>query len=223
MHVYKTSCNGNPNVGLYGIITDKFVLLGKEFPEKEDETLRKVFGKDIARISIAGTSMLGVFCLWHNNTLYIPSIVFDDEKEALEALNIPFKVIETELTCLGNNILLSEQAAYINPDFTAKETKHLEEELGIPCKRKEIMEIEAVGSIGVIREGRGLFHRDLHPKLVQELEETLGITITLGTVNMGSPYIKSGVLVSKEGFIIGNTSGGPEIKNADEALGFIEG
>lgn len=223
MHVHKASCNGNPNVGLYGIVTDKLTLLGKEFPEKDDDTVRDVFGKEIARITIAGTSLIGVFCVWHNNTLLIPSITFDHEIETLQELGIPYEVIRTELTCLGNNILVTEKAALINPDFTDEETAILEKALGVPCTRREVMDIEAVGGIGIAREGQGLFHRDLHPNIVQELEELLGITITLGTINMGSPYIKSGILLGKEGFLVGNTSGGPEIRNADEALGFIEG
>lgn len=223
MHVHRSSCNGNPNIGLYGIITQTHTLLGKEFPDKEDATIRNVFGKEIARITIAGTSLLGVFCVWHNDKLLIPGITFDHEKEALDELKIPYEIIETDMTCLGNNILVTKKAALINPDFTSAEAKRLEKVLGVPCRRKEVMDIEAVGSIGIVRDGKGLFHRDLSPDTVKDIEEHLGITITLGTVNMGSPYIKSGILLGEKGFLIGNTSGGPEIKNADEALGFIEG
>lgn len=223
MHVHKASCNGNPNIGLYGLETDNTILLGKEFPEKDDKVVKEVFGKDVARITIAGTSLIGVFCVWHQGKLLIPGITFDDELRKLEELKIPYEVIATELTCLGNNILATEKAAIINPDFTEKEAARLSEALGVPCERKEVNEIEAVGSIGVVRHDKGLFHRDLRPETVKELEEKLGITITQGTVNMGSPYIKSGILIGEKGFLVGDTSGGPEIRNADEALGFIEG
>jgi translation initiation factor 6 len=222
MHIHTTSINGNPNVGLYGIVTDDYVLIGKEVAETEDQNISDVFGKEIRRITIAGTSLIGVFCLWHKETLYIPCITFDDEKEVLEELGISYQVIETELTCLGNNILIGPKAALLNPDFTDKEVKIIQKTLGLPCIQDTIADVEAVGSIGVIREKMGLFHRDIHPTVVKKLEKLLGISITLGTINMGNPYIKSGILLGKEGLIIGNASGGPEIRNADEALGFIE-
>ncbi|MBD3209016.1 translation initiation factor IF-6 [Candidatus Woesearchaeota archaeon] len=222
MHVAKDNVNGNPNVGLYGLVTDDYVLLGKEVPESKDKTVKAIFNKDIARITIAGTSLINVFCVWHNNTLLVPSITFDHEKEALTKLGIDYEVIETELTCLGNNILLTEKRALLNPDFKAKTVEKLKEVLRLPCEQTTIMEVEAIGSIGVIRNNKGLFHRDIPPVRVRELEKSLGVDITLGTVNMGSPYVKSGILLGEEGFLIGDTSGGPEVKNADEALGFIE-
>ena len=39
---------------------------------------------------------------------------------------------------------------------------------------------------------------------------------------MGSPYVSSGILTNKNGFVIGSMSGGPEIDNADKALGFLQ-
>jgi hypothetical protein len=63
------------------------------------------------------------------------------------------------LTCLGNNILLGPNGAILNPDFKEKEAQALAKILGVPCERRTVMEIEAVGALGVIhglrtREGR---------------------------------------------------------------------
>ena len=221
MHLLKTNVNGNPNVGLYGIITNQHVLLGKEFPSQHDKEIEEIFGLSIKRLTIAGTSMLGVFCLWHDGKLLIPSITFDDEKAALDELQIPYVEIKTELTCLGNNVIIGKNKALINPDFTKQEQAQLEEALGMPCEQTTIMEIEAIGAVAVIRGEKGLFHRDIPPTTVKALEKELGIEISLGTINMGNPYIKSGLLLSEKGFLVGDASGGPEIRNADEALGFI--
>lgn len=221
MHLLRTNVNGNPNVGLFGIITDKYVLLGKEFPEQYDKDIKNIFNLPIKRITIAGTSMLGVFCLWHDNKLLIPHITFDHEKEALTELGITYQEVKTDLTCLGNNIIIGATQALINPEFTDDEQQMLEEALRLPCTKRTIMEIEAIGAVAVIRGDKGLFHRDIKPGEVKELEKLLGIEISLGTINMGNPYIKSGMLLGEEGFLVGDASGGPEIKNADEALGFI--
>jgi len=44
------------------------------------------------------------------------------------------------------------------------------------------------------------------------------LNITTGTVNMGNPFVGSGILCNDKGFVIGDMSGGPEIMNAEEAL-----
>ena len=220
-HVMIASLNGNSNVGLYGLVTNTHILLGKEV-HTYHEKLEKLFEKPIAHITIAGTSLIGVFCVWANNKLLVPSIIFEEEKELLEELGLKVVVIDTKLTCLGNNILVGTKSAILNPDFKPKEIKQIEKAIGMPCNPATIMDIEAVGALGVQRGGKALFHRDIPPQTIEELEKDLGISITQGTINMGSPYIKSGILLGEDAFVVGNSSGGPEITNADEALGFLE-
>ncbi|MFP4524359.1 MAG: hypothetical protein ACLFO2_03540 [Candidatus Woesearchaeota archaeon] len=221
MHLKRTSFNGNPNVGLYGVATDELLLMGKEVPDDKDDMLEKVLGLPVRRVSIAGTGLLGVFCLWHEGKLLIPGIAFDHELQDLEELGVAYQVIDTDLTCLGNNVLVGRKSALAHPDFTDADLSRIGDALGLPVERATVMEVESVGAVGVTRGLKGLFHRDIPPEAVKDLESQLGLEITQGTVNMGNPYIKSGVLVTNDGFIIGDASGGPEVRNADEALGFI--
>lgn len=220
-HISITSFNGNPNVGLFGIVTDKHILLGKEVGKEYDEELEKVMDLPVKRVSIMGTSLIGVFCVAKGNKLLVPHIIFDDEKKLLEDLGYELAIIKSELTCLGNNIMFSDAMALINPDYSDAAAQQIADALGLEVEKSTIMEIEALGAIGLIRDGLGLFHRDIGPKEVKDLEKKLAISITQGTINMGNAYIKSGILLGKNGFVVGNASGGPEIKNADEALGFI--
>ena len=221
MHVLVTNFDGNPNVGLYGLSTNKHILLGKDVSQTYDKEIAKVTQKPIERITIAGTSLIGVFCVWSNNKLLVPQLIFDHELKVLETLGLDVSVINTDLTCLGNNIVVGPKGAIINPEFTDEALTQISEALGVDCHRRKIMEIEAVGSIGIVRDERGLFHRNIPPEEVEELEELLGVQIQGGTINMGNPYIHSGIILLEEGFIVGEASGGPEIAHADEALGFI--
>jgi translation initiation factor 6 (eIF-6) len=69
MHVLMTDINGNPNIGLYGFCNDNFCLLGNEVPEKKFKEIEDVLKVKCHRISIAGTSLIGVFVAG-NNGLY---------------------------------------------------------------------------------------------------------------------------------------------------------
>jgi translation initiation factor 6 len=84
-------------------------------------------------------------------------------------------------------------------------------------------EIKTIGSFIVCNSTHGLCSHDFSDEQISELESFLGIKLTTGTVNLGSTQVKSGLAVNDHGFIIGELSGGPEIINVDEALGFLGG
>ena len=91
-------------------------------------------------------------------------------------------------------------------------------------KAEMIADIEIIGATTVINndQKRALVHRDVSEKDIKLIEKTFGIKADTGTVNMGSPYIKSGIVCNKNGFLMGTESGGPEITNADEVLGYLK-
>jgi translation initiation factor 6 len=224
MHALVTDFDGMVNVGLYAFANDKFVLLGREVPEKLEEQLKEVFKVPIHRITLAGTSLIGVFVAGNNHQIIIPGITFEHEREALHKLGIDFKVFDTKLTGLGNNIIMGDAHALVNPEFTDAETKKIGELMGVKAERAKFKDVNAIGNLAVINTGRGraLVSNDLNAEEIRLMENTFKVKLTPGSVNMGSPYIKSGVIVNKHGFVMGSASGGPELANADEALGFLE-
>jgi translation initiation factor 6 len=222
MAVLKTSFNSNPNLGLYGYATDKYVLVGNEVPQQFIEEFERVFAVPVHKLNIAGTSMLGVFLTGYKDTLLVPHIAFDYELEQLDKLKIKYKVFKSDLTCLGNNIIFNKKYALVNPEFSDNEIKELKELLGVTVKRMSIAETDALGSSIVLRGNYGLINRDASKEEVNTIEKALKVKLTLGSINMGSPYVKSGILCNKNGFIVGDLSGGPELVNAEEALGYLD-
>jgi translation initiation factor 6 (eIF-6) len=47
---------------------------------------------------------------------------------------------------------------------------------------------------------------------------TLKVPTRRGTINMGSGFVKGGIAANKNGMVVGDASGGPEIVNAEQAL-----
>ena len=222
MRVAKLSINGNSLVGLYIVPLSDIVLVGQEVPESFDKTIAEVFNAPVLRITLAGASLIGMFAATDGDHLLIPSIVFEHEEKILEEHNISYTKIQTTLTCLGNNIFFHKNAILVNPDFEDEIIKGLMETFQRPVHKMAIGEITTIGSLLVARENHGLVSHDINQKEFDFLTKTLGMQLMTGTVNMGSIQIASGIAVNKNGFIIGEQSGGPEIVNADEALGFQE-
>ncbi len=222
MHVITTNFNGNPNIGLYGFCNNKVCLLGQEVSEECAKEIELVLKVPVHRVTVCGTSLIGVFVTGNDNKILLPDIAFDYEQKKLKSLGIDFELIKCHLTALGNNILCNENGALVNPEFSSDQKKRIRQALGVSLKPGTIAGFDTVGSLAVLNGAGCVVHRDITDEEADYLEDLLGINCVSSTVCMGSPYIASGVLCNDNGFVISDSCGGPEIVNIDESLGFLE-
>jgi translation initiation factor 6 len=225
MHILKTDINGNPNIGLYGFATNKYCFLGEEVSQELADKISKILNVPCFKLNIAGTSLLGVFLVGNDENLLIPKIAFPWEIEKIDKISkeIGFKyhIIETELTALGNNIICNNNACLINPEFNDNVKKQITNALNLQIKEGKIADLPTVGSLAVLNKKGCAIHRDAEQFEIDFINSLLKTDCETATINMGNPFIKSGVIVNDNGFIVGNLSGGPEITYLDEIFGFL--
>jgi translation initiation factor 6 len=218
----KTDFNGNPNVGLYGFATDSYCLLSVDVDKRTVAKIEKVLKVPVHQLNICGTSLVGVFLVGNSKCLLVPSIAFDSELRKLDSFKIKYKVIKTDHTALGNNVLCNDFGCLVSPDFSIEEMKHIEGALGVPVHSAKIAELDIVGSSGVLSKLGGLLHRDASDSDIKLVESLLKVKCDTGTVNMANPFVRSGVIANSHGFVIGRLSGSPELMHLDEVLGFLD-
>ena len=221
MRISKAQIEGNSLVGLYVLPLDNKVIVGTDLTDEMKKTVEEVFNGEITHTTIAGTPLVGAFCATDGEKLLVPHIIFDHEKEALEKANIPFKIVKSDFTCHGNNIVVTKKGLIINPEYELEAVEEIEEFFELQAAAFDTEDMPTVGSFIAHNSHYGLVNHDFSEETLQFLSNTLGLVLTAGTVNMGSVHINSGVAVNDHGFLIGEQSGGPEIVNADEGLGFI--
>lgn len=222
MHILVENIHGNPNIGLYGFANDSFCLLGKEVPEALARKVEDILHVPTHRITICGTSLIGVFCAGNNKKVLLPEIAFKDELTELDRLHIPYEVIKTKLTALGNNILCNDHAALVNPDYSADVKKRIRLALNVKLRPGTIAGVPTVGSCGAGNRSGLYLHRDIEDDELDMITGVFNVPCETGSVNLGSPYVRSGIICNSNGFVVGDKSGGPEITLIDEALGFID-
>ncbi|MBR9701249.1 translation initiation factor IF-6 [Candidatus Woesearchaeota archaeon] len=220
MKVLRTDFNGTPNVGLFGYATTEYLLLGEALGDKLLERIKETLGvKDIHQVRVAGTDMPGLFLAGNSKVVLGPSIMFEREREALEKLKIPLKILETEQTCLGNNIVCNDKGAVISTGFSEEERAEIESLLGVPAVRTDIAGLSTPGAFIILNKDCGVIHRDATSEEIATVERTLGVKLQAATVNLGTPYLHAGIICNSTGLIVGDASGGPEIVHLDDALG----
>ena len=221
-HILRTSFHQNPNVGLYGFANDKFCLLGTNVPHAIAAEIKEVLQVPTHTISIASTSLTGALIAGNNKCILVPNIIFDSELKHLDKLGINYKLLETEFTALGNNIVANDHAALISPDLEPLKNEIKEalqiEHIGI----MEIDDLKVIGALVVLNDKGCYLSAHATEEDAQHIHKLFNIPVTRGTVNLGSPYVSAGIIVNKHGLVIGERTGGPEAVAIDEALGFLK-
>ena len=226
VHVAKLNFKGDPNVGLYCAVSDKVCLVGKVVPAKQAKLLKDIFKVPVIQTNVYGTSLVGIFTAISKNIILLPEVVFERElssiRDAAAKFNIEVKTIKTDNTALANNIICNDKVGIVSTNFSKAEVKEIEKALKIKVKQFDLAEMDTPGSAGVLTSKGAMFSPNLDDKEIAKVEKILGFEIGLGSVNMGSPIVHSGLVANSKGFIIGGLSSGYEIGRAEESLGFLD-
>lgn len=212
MPIEKYSYRGDINIGLYATATDEFLVVPREFKRKD------FFPQNAVETRIAGTRLIGLFTAGNSNCLLLPESVKDRERKKLEKAGIPVQVVENHENALGNLILANDKGAVISEKL-ADQKEEIAEALDVPVEVGEIAGITNPGSCGVANRNGVLIHRDASEEEAEHIRDALRVEkVDIGTVNMGSPYIGSGIVCNDEHFLVGGDTTGPEIGRIDMIL-----
>jgi len=223
-HTAIINFHGDPNVGLYGLATDKFCLLGKSVREKDVKEIEAALKVPIFQLSFYGTDLIGLFAVGNSKTILLPNIIYDSElkklRKDLDKLGVKIEILETNHTAFGNNIIVNDKKGIISNVYSNKEAEKISKMF--PDVEFEQIDLSIPGSIGKVTNAGGIFEPNLPEIIVKKLEQHFGFEVGLGTVNMGNPFISSGIIANSFGFIMGANSSGFEVTRVDESLGFLK-
>ncbi|MFB6175496.1 MAG: translation initiation factor IF-6 [Candidatus Nanohalobium sp.] len=214
MEIQRYDYLGNNNIGFYATVTNGQAIYPPEF--KEDR--KKMFDIKSCETFINRTRLVGLFTAGNSNCILIPPGATDREKDKLEESGIDFQVIRTKDNALGNLILANDKGAVISEKIEDKK-KEIEEALEVPVTVARIAGIKNVGVCGEANSSGVLLHREADEEDAEKVKEALDVeNVDIGTVEMGSPYIGSGLIATDEAVLTGESTTGPEIGRIDRTL-----
>ncbi|MDK6028525.1 translation initiation factor IF-6 [Ignisphaera sp. 4213-co] len=211
--IERTNYKGNPNIGVFVFATDKFVLIPSDSDEKFSKLVSKTLQVPVIRVSIADTSLLGIFIAGNNRGVLVPHIVKDWEFRILKnSIDVNVEVVKTRFTALGNVCLVNDKAALIHPEAYEELKKVVVDVLAVETVEKGIIAgFPTVGSIAFVNNIAGLVHPDANENELEYLSNTFQVPFDIGTVNFGVGFIKSGLVGNTKGILVGDRTTGPEI------------
>ncbi len=228
MHIERLDFENSPYLGVYGLATDRVVLIREGLEERKLSVIREVLKVPSVETSVMKSRIIGIFAAGNSNAIVVPWYIWDTElegiKRSLEELGIDMEVVpfRSRLTALGNLILSNDRAALVSVKFSREEADELEGILGVEVERGMIGDYHAVGSVGVVTNRGGIVHPEATDEEIEWLRDLFGVKIYVGTANMGVPFVGSCMLANSNGVVVGNPTTGPEMVKIEEALGFLD-
>ena len=222
----KLNFHGDPNVGLHGLATDKFCLLGRCATEKQIDEIKQVLGVPIFPVGLYGTDLVGLFAVAAQDSVLLPEIIFPHEldkiKKELAKIGVKIYTIKTEHTALGNNILINDKHGIISTVYDKKAVAQIKKAFpDVKFEQFDLSGLAIPGSLGKVTSKGGIFSPNISDAEIKMLEKLFGFEIGLGTVNMGNPFVSSGIIANSNGLVIGTMSSGYEMSRIFESLGFF--
>ncbi len=229
MPVNTADINGNPYIGVFCRILGDVLICPPESPDDLLEVLEGSLGVRTVKAFIGNTNLHGALITGNSKGAVIP--YFFDPQDVARVMEKSGQPPEEEyniftshdpLTAWGNNLLLSDRVAMYNPDLEKRSVKRISSELDIEMVPGTIAGVRTVGSIAVLNS-KGII---VHPKASQDdldrIREIFSLKPEISTVNFGSPYLGSSMVVNDSGAVIGNRSSGVEINRIEDGLDLIE-
>ncbi|AMM53349.1 translation initiation factor IF-6 [Pyrococcus kukulkanii] len=227
MHIERLDFENSPYLGVFGVATDRVVLIREGLQEKKLDVIREVLKVPVIEASIMKSRIIGILAAGNSNAIIVPWYIWDTELEEIRGkfkeygIDTEIVPFETKYTALGNLVLVNDKAALVSTKFSREEAKKIGDILGVEVERGVIAGLHAVGSAGVVTNKGGLVHPEASDEELKWLSELFKVDVYVGTANMGVPYVGSCMLANSNGVVVGHLTTGPEIVKIEEALGLI--
>ncbi len=213
----RANFNGDPNIGLYGFATDKYVLLGLQ--PKMSKKIEEVLNVKASYSTVLYTDFPGIFCTGNSHGIVVPMILREYEIDKLKELFDSILVLDTDYSALGNLILLNDNGVILS-SLLRKHKKEIREFFRLPCEVSKIAGTNMVGSMAIATNKGCIAGSGIRKNEIKILEDVLGMELGIGTVSFGSRFVRSGIIANSNGCVVSDTSSGPEMGRISEALGF---
>lgn len=212
MEIEKYNYQGDTNVGFYATVSNTYAVIPRQFDHKD------YFPEKVAETKIAGTNLVGLFTAGNSNCLLLPESVKEREVKKIEEAGINYHILDSIENALGNIILANDKGAIISPDLE-EQKEEIAEALDVDVETGKIASIENTGVCGTANSYGAVIHRDASEEEAEHVKQILQVDdINIGTVNMGSPYIGSGVVSTDDFILAGYDTTGPEIGRLDRVM-----
>lgn len=215
-----SSYDGNPYIGVYSVASEGFALVPLDSGKSLVMDIAESLEVEVMRASIAGTNILGSLMAVNSHGAMVSGMTSEAEIQLITE-QIPVTRLDDRLNAAGNNILVNDHAAYVNPRLSKKALKGIEKTLQVEVFQGTVAGVYTPGS-ACVATNKGVL---CHPKTTEEelkmLSSLFKVPASIGTLNYGAALVGACMIANSKGATVGSKSTPIELGRVEDSLGFI--
>jgi len=211
---------GSSLLGVFARCTEKVVLVPQETGETEKQSLQEGLKVQTIPILAAGSSVVGSLVAGNSNGFILTHHAGHEEIRTLREHGKTTR-LPSRINAAGNVILANDSGALVHPGLSTKACETIGRVLGVRVLKGTIGGLKTVGMAAVVTNKGLLVHPRTTAAEIATLESLFELPVDVGTVNLGSPLVGSGILANSRGYMAGDETSGPELGRIEDALGFL--
>ena len=212
-----SSYNGNPYIGVYAVANEEISLVPLDCQDSLIDDIQTCLDVEVFRTSLASSTILGTLMALNSYGAVTSDMVSTSELKPLRG-KVKFRRLKDRVNAFGNNILVNDNAALVNPDIDKSNLRTISDILNVEVVQGSLAGYNTVGSVCAVTN-KGLICHPLTSKEEQEMLKSLfKVPVAVGTLNYGSRTVGASILANSKGAAVGCRSTPIEMGRVEDAL-----
>ena len=220
MDVAKCTIKGSDYIGAFLSVTDRYAFFGNDITKHNEVLVCKTLGVEPVFLPAFGTALVGLFIKANSNGILFSNLVEERQLQMLKEqnLDINISVLETGLNAVGNNMLVNDRIAIVNPDFDAAAVQSIRDAFGVETVKEEIGGFKTVGANNILTNRGIVITNNATDAEKQKVDKATGFNSISTTANTGALSLGLSVAANSRGIIVGDSTTGFELARIMEGL-----
>ena len=215
-----SSYNGNQYVGVFSCANENISLIPVDSSDTLVNDLESALQVKCIKMNIASTNLIGALVAMNSYGAIVASVASDSEVEMLSRHLAVYK-LDDRYNAAGNNILVNDRGALINPDINPALYRDIADTLQVEVVAGTIAGQNIVGSMAAATNKGMLCHPDSTKAEFEVLHSVLKVKPAIGTLNYGSGMVGACIVANSKGGAVGFRSTPIELGRVEDALGIF--
>ena len=212
-----SSYNGNPFIGVYCVANESLSLVPMDAPSSLISDIEEGMGVTVISTALASSSILGTLTAMNSYGAITTGMATLAEVRPLRK-HLQVKRIKDRLNACGNNILVNDNAALVNPDLERTAVKQIEDTLQVEVVQGMVAGHKTVGSVCTATNKGVLCHPSTSKAELDMLRSLFKVPTGTGTLNYGAPMVGACMIANSKGAAIGFRSTPIEMGRVEDGL-----
>lgn len=214
---------GNCNIGVYAAAGENLAIIAGDTESSFIRDVETVLGVETILSTVAGSFVVGSLTAMNSNAIALSGLAEESEIERIgEHFDNNVFTVPGRYNAAGNNILVNDRGALVNPLYSDNAVKVFEDYFGVECIRASIAGCDTVGSVCVVTNKGCVCHIDATEEDLELLKDLFKVRPVKTTVNHGVDFLASGIIANTKGALVGDQTMPLEMGRIEEGLGLYD-